>query len=184
MDFKETYKKYLDGTATEEEKTFVEAEIEKAKIVNSEIIANTKTADNDSAEKKKAKKKKSLRQTLKTIIISLVVFMIISIVAFVALYNISVSNAVDNIKIQPEDARVEALDYAFMYARDHYGYSGSVEGIVSPHDMDTRELVFKLPLSKCYYVYEFEFIAGEYEFDIQVNSTTGMAHISDIDRID
>ena len=184
MDFKETYKKYLDGTATDEEKAFVEAEIERAKLVNNEIITNTKAAEVKTASSEKSKKKKRLRQTIKTIIISVVVFLIISIIAFVTVYNISVSKAVKNINVEPEIAKESALEYAYMYARDHYGYSGSMEMIASTQEADSRELVFKLPLSKCYYLYEFEFIAGDTEFDVQVNSSTGMPYIKDIDKLD
>lgn len=183
MDFKETYKKYLAGTATDEEKAFVESEIEKAKLVNSEIIASSKAVQAAPEDKVKSKKKKSLRQTLKTIIICIVVFAIITLVAFGTVYGISVSNAIDNIKVQPEEAKEAALEYTYMYARDHYGYTGSMEMLVSELEPDSRELEFRFPLSKCYYVYEFEFIAGDREFDVRVNSTTGMPHFADIDII-
>ena len=55
MDFKETYKKYLDGTATDEEKAFVESEIERARLVNSEVIAATKVSETKPQETKKKK---------------------------------------------------------------------------------------------------------------------------------
>lgn len=184
MDFKETYKKYLEGTATDEEKTFVETEIERAKLVNNEIISNAKAEEAKPADNSTQKKKKRLRQTIKTIIISVVVFLIISIVAFFTVYNISVSKAVKNINMEPEFAKEAALEYAFMYARDHYGYSDSMEKIVSEPDSDSRELVFKFPLSKCYYEYEFEFIIGNREFDVRVNSSTGMPYLQDIDKLD
>ena len=183
MDFKEIYKKYLDGTATDEETAFVEAEIEKASLVNGVIIENAKTNVNTD-KKEKTKKKKTLRQTLKTIIICIVVILIISIVAFATVYNLSVSSAVDNIKVQPEDAKESALEYTYMYARDHYGYSGSMEQLLSGQEADVRDLMFKFPFKDCYYVYEYEFIAGNMEFDVHVNSSTGMPYIVDIDRLD
>ena len=184
MDFKDTYKKYLDGTATDEEKTFVEAEIERAKLVNNEIISNAKVEEAKPAVNSTQKKEKSLRQTIKTIIISIVVFLIVSIIAYATVSGISVSNAVDNIKVQPEVAKEDALEYAYMYARDHYGYSGSMEMLISVQESDSRELVFKFPLSKCYYMYEFEFVAGDIEFEIHVNSSTGMPHLVDVDKLD
>lgn len=184
MDFKETYKKYLDGTATDEEKAFVEAEIEKAKLVNNEIITNIKPDAVKAEAKVKAKKKKSLRQTIKTIIICIVVFIIISLVAFGTVYGLSIPKAIDNIKVQPEEAKEAALEYTYMYARDHFGYTGSMEMLVSDQEPDSRELEFRFPLNKCYYVYEFEFIAGDREFDVHVNSTTGMPYFADIDIID
>ena len=182
MDFKETYKKYLDGTATDEEKSFVEAEIERARLVNNEVISAT--AEKKSAENVKKSKKKSFKLTLKIIIISIVVFAIVSLAAYATIFFVSVDNAVDNMKVEPEAAKMAALEYTYVYARDHYGYSGSMEMLVADHSLDSRELVFRFPLDKCYYVYEFEFIADNLEFDVQVNSSTGMPYIVDIDKID
>ena len=71
MDFKETYKKYLDGTATDEEKSFVEAEIERARLVNNEVISAT--AEKKSAENiKKSKKKYQL--TIAVILCMIIAF--------------------------------------------------------------------------------------------------------------
>ena len=82
MDFKETYKKYLSGEATDEEKQFVEREIEKARAVNAEILSASNIEIKTPEEKIKAKKKKSLKQTVKTIFISVIVFFVISTVIF------------------------------------------------------------------------------------------------------
>lgn len=183
MDFKETYKKYLDGTATDEEKAFVEAEIERATLVNSEVIAAAKGSEKK-AEEPKPKKKKGFRHTLKIIIISVVVFVVASLITFVTLYSITFSNALDNIKVEPEEAKVAALEEAYKEAKYHYGYNGPMEMLVAEQEFDTRELVFKIPLSKCHYVYEFEFVAGNIEIDVQVNSTTGNCVITDIDKLD
>ena len=182
MDFKETYKKYLDGTCTDEEKSFVEAEIEKARLVNDAVISATETQK--APEIQLSRKKKSIKTTLKIIIISVVVFMVVSIIAYSAIYFTTINNAVDNMKVEPKEAKEIALEHTYMYARDHYGYAGSMEMLVADQSLDSRELVFRLPLSKCYYVYEFEFIAGNMEFDVEVNSSTGMPTIVDIDKID
>lgn len=184
MDFKETYKKYLDGTATDEERAFVEAEIERARLVNSEIIAVANGAQKKNTESVKPKKKKGFRYTLKLIIISIVVFVVASLITFAALYSITLSNAFDNIKVEPEEAKVAALEEAYREAKYHYGYDGPMEMLVMGERPDTRELVFKLPLSKCHYVYDFEFVAGNIELDVQVNSTTGNCVITDIDKLD
>ena len=181
MDFKETYKKYLDGTATDEEKAFVESEIERARLVNSEVIAATKVSETKPQE---TKKKKSFRHTLKTIIISVVVFVIASLITFATFYSIIFSNALDNIKVKPEEAKAAALEEAYKEAKYHYGYNGPMEMLVAEQELDTRELVFKIPLSKCHYVYEFEFVAGNVEIDVQVNSATGNCVITGIDKLD
>ncbi len=182
MDFKEVYKKYVDGTANDEEKAFVEAEMERARKVNTEIISSSQKTN---VETKKDNRRKKLKQTLKIIIVSTVVFLVISIIAFGTIFGLAVSNALDNIEVQPGEAKEKALEFSYIYARDHYGYTGSMEALnLDNHDPDMRELVFRVPFKKCHYVYDFEFLAGNMEFEVQVNSKTGMCTITDIDRID
>ncbi len=185
MDFKETYKKYLDGTATDEEKVFVEAEMERARLVNAEIIASSGADQKSQDEAKKKKRKKRIKQTIKIMIVSAIVFIVISLIAFGTVFGISVSSAIDNLNVEPEEAKEMALEYSYIYARDHYGYAGSMEMIATESDeMNIRELVFKVPFSKCHYVYGFEFLVGNMEMEIEVNAQTGMCTIKDIDRID
>lgn len=125
------------------------------------------------------------KQTLKIVIISTVVFLVISLIAFGVFFGLSVSNAIDNIKIEPGEAKEKALEYSYIYARDNYGYTNSMETLaIGSDDLDTRELVFGIPFSKCYYVYEFEFLAGTTEITVQVNSKTGICQITDIDVMD
>lgn len=184
MDFKETYKKYLDGTATDEEKAFVESEMEKVRLVNDEIIAASVADVQSENEIRHQKRKKKIKQTLKIIIVSALVFIVIALIAFGTVFGISVSSAIDNLSIEPDQAREEAIEYAFTHARDHYGYTGSVEAItLKNNDMISREFVFVFPLKKCHYVYEFEFLVGNMEMDIDVNTQTGMCTITDIDRM-
>ncbi len=126
-----------------------------------------------------------LKQTIKIILISAIVFLVISIIAFCVVVGMSTSSALDNLSVKPEEAKEMALEHAYIYARDHYHYDGSMEAIASgSNEMNIRELVFKVPLSKCHYVYDFEFMVGNMEMDIQVNAKTGMCQITDIDRID
>ena len=77
MSFEKIYEKYTLGTATEEEKKFVEEEIAKARKL-SEIIDGKKTdgailADADVATIKKARKRHSVKFALKALAISLAV---------------------------------------------------------------------------------------------------------------
>jgi len=181
MDFKETYKKYLDGTATEEEKAFVEAEIEKARMVNAEILSSSDT-EKISEEKLKAKKKKSLRQTIKTIIISLIVFAIVFVILIGSVGIFAITNAKKNYHTDENQAVSLALEQAYIYARDNLHYAGSMEQMVIKRE--TKELEWRFPLRKCHYSYEFEFIAGYTEIDITVNADTGRAVITDVDRLD
>lgn len=182
MDFKETYKKYLAGEASDKEKAFVEAEIEKARMVNAEILSSANAEIKTPEEKIKAKKKKSLRQTIKTIIISVIVFAIIFVILVGAVGILAISNAKNNLKTDETQAITAATEYAYIYARDNFAYAGSMEQMVVKRE--TKELELHFPFNNCHYSYEFEFVAGYTEIDVEVDASTGICRITDVDRMD
>ena len=182
MDFKETYKKYLAGEATDEEKQFVEREIEKARAVNAEILSASNIEIKTPEEKIKAKKKKSLKQTVKTIFISVIVFFVISTVIFGAVGIVAISNAKKHLGTDENQAISIATEQAYIYARDNLNYAGSMEQMVVKKE--TKELEWRFPLDKCHYSYEFEFVAGYTEIEMEVNANTGSVTITDVDRLD
>lgn len=182
MDFKETYKKYLAGDATDEEKAFVEAEIEKARTVNAEILKASEIKPETPEEKIKAKKQKTLRQTIRTIVISVIVFFVISTIMVGAVGVIAISNAKKNLNTDENQAITLATEQAYIYARDNLQYAGSMEQMAVKKE--TKELEWRFPFKNCHYSYEFEFMAGYTEIEVVVNADTGKASITDIDRLD
>jgi len=182
MDFKETYKRYLAGQATDEEKKFVENEIEKARAVNAEILASSNIEIKTPEEKLKAKKKKSFRQTIKTIVISVIVFFVISTIIFGVMGILAISNAKKNLSTDETQAVTLATEQAYIYARDNLNYAGAMEQMVLKKE--TKELEWRIPFDRCHYSYDFEFVAGYTEIEIEVNASTGNIVITDVDRLD
>ena len=151
-------------------------------MVNSEILAAANAEVVTPEEKAKAKKKKSLRQTVKTIIISALVFFVISTISMWTVGFIAISNAKDNLKVDETQAIGLATEHTYIYARDNLNYAGSMEAMTVKSEI--KEIKYSFPLKKCRYIYEFEFVAGYTEIEVEVNSANGNVNITDIDRLD
>ena len=113
MSFEKIYEKYTLGTATEEEKKFVEEEIAKARKL-SEIIDEKKTdgailADADVATIKKARKRHSVKFALKALAISLAVAVTAVGAVCGGVFGTAMSSAKKNAKISLSDAEKTAL---------------------------------------------------------------------------
>ncbi|MBE6673213.1 MAG: hypothetical protein E7599_06810 [Ruminococcaceae bacterium] len=178
MNFDQVYEKYLNGTATEEEKAYVEAEIAKAKKL-SEIIDSLeakRVIESADTEKVKAatrtmKKKFGLRAAL----ISLLVLVILGLsitVSILGYVNLKAHNAA-------EYDKQECFELAKKCVNDH-GDVLSTDLAVVEWDRDLRIVNGKL--SKAIYVYEIEVRKGTVEYEVEVNSRTGEAVIVDVDR--
>ncbi len=172
MNFEQTYKKYLDGTANEEEKAYVEAEIEKSRRLLDmvDVKEEPKIEMAERAVIKKAKKKHTLRSTLRTAGITLLIIAVIAGAVLGGVLGTAAVSAKDS--LHPDlQTRGDAVNFAKKFLIEN-GYSGSIEVI----DCD-RELEVRSKLNKSYYVYEIEVYTDYEDIDLRVDGRTGKVTI-------
>lgn len=170
MNFEESYKKYVEGTATAEEKEFVEAEMEKSKRLF-EIIDRIGPPEIDRADGatiKKAKKKFILKSAARTAIIAFAVVVIIASAVCGGVFGTAVSAAKKDLVI----SRAQAENIAVTFVADNFKSAGKI--IVNDCEKTLR---VKPKLSRSVYVYEIEVFNGIAEFDLVVDGKTGLVTI-------
>lgn len=176
MNFEEIYEKYKAGTATDEEKAFVEAEIEKAKKISSmldEQPSEPVVEQADDETYKKAKKTFSRKTTLKVVIIVVCCIAIIGALVGGTVLGVSYYSASDAEELTEE----QAIQAAKQCVADAYGED--VEGLV--HTDVEKELEMDRKLTKSIYVYEIEIKSTTCEYEVEVNAQSGFAHITDVE---
>lgn len=183
MNFEQLYQKYKNGTATAEEISLVEAEIEKAKrvsaILNEESDSPAETPELEPAELetvKKAKKAFNIRSTVRTAVITFVCVAVLAAIAAGAVFGIAFFSA-NSAKTVTEE---NAIDISKDYLAAHLGISDLTGIIVSEYE---TELDIGSKLTDSHYVYEIELIYGDYKYQIDVSSQSGYAVISDKESI-
>ena len=181
MNFEETYKKYKDGTATDEEKKFVEAEIAKAKEISKLLEEKEPTVvavgEPDGERIKKALKafnyKTAVRATL-TVVIALCVA---AAVVLGVVFGISMYSAKNSLNYSQEQAVELAKQSVVEYTGEEIGDNCVVKYIERELDMDNG-------LRQSVYVYDIELICDNVEYEIKVSAESGYAIIADIDGLD
>lgn len=177
MNFDELYKKYKDNSATDEERAYVEAEIEKAKSISR--ILNTdeperkektvKLSDVDII--KRAKKKFNNKNTLKTIIIvciSLFVIGALTVGGIAAAIFISANRSMTV-------TEKEAIEIARNIVAEHEGIEDTDSIMVG--DVDT-DIEIRSNLFNSYFRYDIEVACDGYGYEVIINANTGYASIS------
>lgn len=182
MKFDELYAKYVAGNCTEEEKAFVESEIEKAQKVNDALLTGRKIelAPAEEEKIKKVKKKFSLKMALTAAVVTVAVLLLVSGGVLGGVFGTAVTAAKDGNNYGYDGAEALALDRAYDYLTENKLFDGNKSALV----VTDREKDFeiKTPLKKSLYVYSFDIAAGRLEIEIEVNSRTGECRITDIDR--
>lgn len=182
MNFEELYKKYKDGTATDEEKAFVESEIEKARKVSSILDREPGEEEPvitpaDSATVKKAKKAFNFRTTLKTVIITLVSIAVVGAVVCGVIFGTAYFSA-NGSKLIAEE---QAVELAKTHLAEHLGGASEAEMIVSNTE---TELDIGSRLTDSVYIYEISIVSGDYRYQVEVSSKTGYAVLADKEALD
>lgn len=178
MNFEELYNRYENGTATPEERAYVEQEIEKARKL-SEILdrADAKrvisNADADADDVKRAKRRFSARALVAIIVISLVGLLVLSGAAVGTVFGVAAGSA----KKAAQYDRDEATNLAVAYLSD---YVDSTVDTRSVTEVD-RDLSLGKKLTQSVYVYEITVHHGGFEYELEVDSSTGRVRIADID---
>ncbi len=146
--FEELYKKYQNGTATREERAYIEEELKRAQEVTEMLNKEPQIAEPSADDVKKIKK----TFKLKTLIVSLTIA-VVSIVAIVAIvlgviFGVAVPAAKSNLKVTSE----QALEIAKAeLSRDaEYG------SYVRLDERPDRDLEIESPLKDSYYKWEIE----------------------------
>ena len=180
MSFEKIYEKYTLGTATEEEKKFVEEEIAKARKL-SEIIDGKETdgailADADVATIKKARKRHSVKFALKALAISLAVAVTAVGAVCGGVFGTAMSFAKKNAKISLSDAEKTALAY---YAKNYTHSAAKGEPFIKDSEKDVE---FTKPLKNSLYSYKVGIDQpGGYEIEFEIDSRTGEIKVIDWD---
>ena len=175
MDFEKAYKKFLDGTATDEEVQFVRTEIAKARKLT-EIIDNEAPnviSEADGGAYKKAAKKHSLTTILTTVVVAILAIAIIGGAAVLIVHSIRSNNADGNTRITREQAR----ELAISYVEENYA---DVPGSIFVEDIDC-DLESGFDISKSYYEYSVELSKGSLECEVEINGRTGEIIYVDVD---
>ncbi len=177
MDFEKAYKKFLDGTATEEEVEFVRGEMKKASDIN-DILDNVKKegATNVAEEQavKEASKKYRRKDTKKIVIIACAVVLAVAIAIGCAIGIPVLVNAKENTKF----SKAQAQEKAIAYVVDKYpAGAGKVKVRKVEKDLEVNGRI-----KNAHYVYVFEIYNGvNGVVEIEIDGRTGAVIDWDID---
>ncbi|MCC8160512.1 MAG: hypothetical protein LIO53_04235 [Oscillospiraceae bacterium] len=186
MEFKELYQKYIAGNCTDEEKAFVEEEIKRAQAVSDEVFKDRKAVEFTPVtdeEVLKAKNQFAAKNLVKTVVISLAIGIALIAVVTAAVFGLAVHGARKNMRYSGAEAETMVAEYIVDYVGTNMGRQISGEDInINYIYEDERDLQMRFPLSRCYYIFEYEVRASGFEFEVEFNPKTGECIITDIDR--
>lgn len=172
MSFEEVYKKYVDGTANEEERIFVENELAKSReILN--IIEREGAPHMEEPQPAvimQAKKRFSLLATVRIALVSLLVVLLLAGIVSGAVFGYAASCAGKSLSIN----LAEAEDIAVEFVRTYKGGIGKISVLHSE-----RELELGRNLAHSTYIYEVEIYNGIEKIEVEINGRTGIAMIVD-----
>ena len=182
MNYEDAFKHYREGTATEEEKAFVQEEIAKAKalstLLDDEALA-VKPApikEADAKEVKEAKHQLIWKRVLAGLL-SIVALLVIIGAVLGGVFGSAATYAKDSIVYSKAEAAEIATEFAYNDAVNRFGFTGSVTDFFN----------FEGDLKSSYYTYKVE-VTGwsedgwEFEYEISVNSKTGSCSVLELER--
>ena len=175
MNFEDAYKKYVNKTATEEEKEYVLAELAKARSIleMSEKNKSVEFQNTDVGEYMKVKKKFTMKTVLISLIATVLCVMIIAAVTLGVVFGVGISGANDSLKYDKQQAQVIAVDYLKEYIDKNPSFADLDITKANVYHID-KELRLSQSLSKSYYYYEVNIsFEGRIRFEIDVNGKTG-----------
>ncbi len=176
MNFEKAFENYKNGTATEEERAYVENEIAKARRINEaieEMDSKRVVEKAESHDVKKAIKKMKIKTGVRIAVISFIVVLAVALIATVStvIYvNSSASGKAAFTKTECIEAAKEAV----------LDKIGDPNAEMRMRDVE-RDIRFEYgKLSSATFVYEIEIASGYLEYEVVVDSVTGKAVIVDI----
>ncbi|MBE6639485.1 MAG: hypothetical protein E7616_08590 [Ruminococcaceae bacterium] len=177
MNFDVVYEKYLNGTATEEEKAYIEAEIAKAKKLNAiidQLDAKRVIQPAETKEVKQATKTMKKKFGIRAAAVSLAVLVILVLLIIGSIFTYIHIKAAN----KAEYTKNECIELAKKSVNDHSDVI-STDLVVMGIDRDLR--VYDGKLSRAVYIYEIEVRKGFLEYEVEVNTATGETVIVDVD---
>ncbi len=179
MSFESLYEKYQNGTATQEEIAYVEEEIAKARKL-SEIMESYQAPQIEEAtveEVQKAKKKFNLKTALRTLLIVAVVTIVAVGVVLSGVFGTAASAANDQQLVSRGEA--EQLALRTVIDNQELGAIGQLEVVEIERELEIENG----KLNHAYYKYQIDIrTQNGLEIEVEVDSRTGKAWISDIGR--
>lgn len=177
MNFDVVYEKYINGTATEEEKAYIEAEIAKAKKLSA-IIDNKDAArvivPAETAEVKRATKTMKKRFGLRVFVIVLAVLVGMTVIVAGSVFGYVHAKASG----RAQYTKSECIELAKKSVAEH---SDAVSTAIIVGEVDRDVRFYNGKFSDATYVYEIEVHKGGAEYEVAVNTATGQAVIVDVD---
>lgn len=177
MNFEELYEKYTNGTATEEERAYVEAEIQKAKRLTQIIDEqNSKRVIEEAREETvKSSVKSFMRHTKRRVAIIVSVALVLLIAIGVGgFYGLAAIKAAGNSVCN----RDEAIEMAKKWMYDTHEK-------LDPNDLRVTEVDTDLALhhgfSKVFFEYDIEIEYKGTEYEFWINSSSGEVRLLDKD---
>ncbi len=177
MNFEVVFEKYRNGTATEEEKAYVEAEIAKARRLNeviNEMEAGRAVKPAAAPDVKKAMNKAKKKNAIRIAVISFVVVFAVALAAVGSLL-IYVNTTAAGKAAYTKTECIEAAKASVLERLD----DTSKEMVVTDVEKDLRYEQYG-KLSSAVYMYEIEIRVGYWEYEVLVDSATGQATVTDI----
>ena len=181
MNFDEAYEKVLAGTATDEEKTYVNTEIDKIRRISAILDtppASPVIAEADTETVMRARKSFNKKTTIKIAVITLLSLLAIAALVCGIIFIPSCTSASRSEKIDSE----EALELAIEYLSNYTGEDASQYLL---RDID-RELRIPDGLGNAIYVYEIELRTpdGGLRYELEVSAKSGYVVLTDVDHRD
>lgn len=193
MNYEEAFRHYREGTATEEEKAYVQEEIAKAKALSTLLddqaiaVKPAPIKEADAKEVKEAKQQLAWKRVLAGLL-SMVVLLVIIGAVLGGVFGSAAVYARDSVVFSKADAAQIATEFAYNDAVARFGFAGSISDFYAE---PTREIDdkfnFESNLRGSYYTYKVE-VTGwttdgwEYDYEIEVNAKTGSCSVLDLDR--
>ena len=189
MNYEEAIRHYREGTATEEEKAFVQDEIAKAKalstLLDDEALA-VKPAPIKQAEAKEIKDAKQhiVWKRVLAGLIAVVVLLVVLGAVLGGVFGSAASYARDNIALHKTEMAAIAEEFAKLDAEKR-GYTVVNAFTEPPREMEEK-FNFETDLKSSYYSYEVEVTlwsdkGHELDYEIVVNSHTGSSYVKELE---
>ncbi len=177
MNFEDAYKKLQEGTATDEEAAFVARELENVRKISA-LLENPSSdsiiakADTDTVQK--ARKTYNRKAIIRTITITVISLLLIAAVICGIIFIPSTRSAASKLKISSD----EAISLGRSCMSEYIGEEA--EEFYVDHMYKHLEILNSLNNAVYIYRIEFENENGD-EIDVEINSKSGYARITDVD---
>ena len=198
MSFETLYEKYMNGTASEEERVYVEEEIAKARKLGEILEAAEKNEANraspsggadgenaclapediledaDAEQVKKARKRHRIRSSVRALLISLVSAIVVAGAVTGGVIGTATGAAKKQTKISETQAKTIALEY---YSANCASSEATGDAYIKNFEKD---LEFTKKLKNSFYKYKLEVSRlGGYKIEIEIDSRTGAVTLVD-----